>query len=128
MSRPGRVVSTVVALHLVLHVAHGLVHEMIPVRIAAWQTAFVLGVIFVLPVVGLALILRERVRSGALLLVVAAAGSLAFEVGFHFLLDNPDHVGAVAAGSTAFASTAVLTALADGLLLVVGLWAYRRSR
>lgn len=120
--------TTVVALYLLLHAAHGVVHEVIPVRIAAWQTGFVVGVIFLLPVVALLLIHQGRRRLGAGALVVAGVAALAFEATFHFVIETPDHVHAVADGDIAFVTTAVLTAIADVLLILVGTWLYRRSR
>lgn len=128
MTRSVRVGTAVVALYLLLHAAHGVVHEVIPVRIAAWQTGFVVGVIFLLPVVALLLIHQGRRRLGPGALVVAGVAALAFEATFHFVIENPDHVHAVADGDIAFVTTAVLAAIADVLLLLVGTWLYSRSR
>lgn len=126
-SRAALVTTTVVALHLLLHAAHGAVHEVIPVRIAAWQTGFVVGVIFLLPVVALACIHQGRRRLGAGALVGAGIAALGFEGTFHFLVENPDHVHAVADGNSAFVGTTGLAAVADVLLVLAGVWFYRRS-
>lgn len=122
LGRPAWIGLAAIAVHLLVHLAHGLVHELVPVRIAAWQTAVVALVVFAAPVGAAYGLLSGRRALAAGALVTAGLGSLAFEVPFHFLLSNPDHVHAVAAGSNAFATTAVLGALTDVFLVAVGAW------
>lgn len=127
-NRLAGVTTAAVAVHLLAHAAHGVVHELIPVRIAAWQTAFVVVAMFVLPTVALGTVVRGRRRLGAVLLLVSGVASLLFEVVFHFVVENPDHVGSVSRGAVAFAGTAVVTGATDLLLIVLAAWLYRRSR
>lgn len=59
-----RVTITVAAMgvHLLAHLAHGIVHGLIPVWLIPVQLAVVVGVVFLGPLVGVGLLLRDYRR------------------------------------------------------------------
>jgi hypothetical protein len=117
-----------VGVNLALSVGHGAAHVAVPVPTAPWQLAVVGFGVVLAPVAGLLVVRRGRVRAGAALVAAGGAAALALEVPWHFLLANPDHV-AHAGGGLAFASTALLSAAADLLVVAVaaGRW-WRETR
>lgn len=119
-----------VAVHLLLTGTHAAAHLSIPVPIPGWQAVYAASVLIGLPAVGAALVARGRVRTGALLVLVAGLAALGFEGPLHFLIDTPDHVSNVADGAGLFAATAVLTTASDALLVVAGgaaAWRHRQG-
>lgn len=120
------VLLAVLGAHLAAGVAHGSTHAAVPVPLSAWQTAVVAGTTFVGPVAGVLLDRREH-PLGLPLFVASMAGALAFGGVFHFLVENPDHVGAIPAGrwQLPFGASAVAVAVTDGLGVVVGAWYWR---
>ncbi|UPV74281.1 hypothetical protein M0R89_17305 [Halorussus limi] len=124
MVRKLAVATLTVVLHLAANAAHGVPHAAIPVPLAAWQRAFVFGVVALAPLVALGFLWRGQSRAGAGLLAVSMAASLAFGLYFHFGAPNPDHVDAVRAGPwrSPFRTTAVLVAAIDAVGALVGLW------
>lgn len=122
MERHVKLAAAVVGLHTVVNAVHGLPHAAIPVALAGWQWAFVVGVVFLGPLAALWLGWRGRSASGWVLLAASLAASLAFGVSFHFAVPNPDHVHAVSAGTWrgSFAVTAVLAAVVDAVGVLAG--------
>jgi len=123
-----RLLVAALGVHLLFTVVHGLAHAGIPVPVRDWQNAFAVGVILVAPLVAAGLVLSGRGRVGAALAFLSGFAALAFEGLFHFVVANPDHVGAVEAGQTVFAATAILTVGGDLLLVVVAGWCLWRWR
>jgi uncharacterized membrane protein len=108
--------------HLAITMAHGAAHQSAHVPIARWAELFVLIVIVVGPIVGLALSI-PRPRAGTALVAAAMAGSLVFGLVNHFLIVSPDHVQEVAAASRPlFATTAVLLVVSEAAGAVLALW------
>jgi hypothetical protein len=100
-----------VVVHLLVNFAHGAAHNALRIDAPPGSLPFVVIVIFILPVVGFAILLRNR-RAGVLVVAVA---SLVFGVAYHFVIDSPDrydHVGSGAWAST-FLTTAVLLAIIE---------------
>lgn len=130
MTRRRRVAVLAVGVHAVASAAHGVPHAAIPVPLAAWQWAFVFGVVVFAPLAALGLLWRGATTVGAALLAASMAASLAFGVYFHFAVPNPDHVHAVRAGPwrSSFRATALAVALADAAGVVVGVGLASGSR
>ncbi|MFC4450285.1 hypothetical protein [Halorussus aquaticus] len=124
MAGKTRVAALALGVHVVANLAHGVPHLAAPVPLAPWQSAFVVGVVLLAPLVGFQLLRRGRPRGGAWLFAVSMAASLAFGLTFHFGVPNPDHVDAVAAGPwhRPFGTTATLVAVTDAVGVLVGLW------
>lgn len=113
----------VVLAHFVIVMLHGSAHTQLKVDLAPWQTAFVLIVIVVAPVLAGISILTRFSRFGFVLLAAAMGGALVFGVYFHFLAISPDHVSHLPAGDAqgTFRLTALLLAITEAVGLVIGL-------
>lgn len=114
-----------VGAHVVAAVAHGVVHETIPVHLPGWQTAIVVLAVFVGPLVGAGLVTAGRRRTGGALIAVSLTAAFGFELFAHFVVPNPDHVGAVSSHQTAFTATALLAIATDAIGILVGAWCWR---
>lgn len=129
MDRRVTVAGVAVVIHLLAGGFHGIPHAAIPVDLAAWQWAFVVGIANLAPVAGFALAWRGRLRAGGALLAVSMGAALVFGVYHHYLVANPDNVAAVPAGQWkfSFVVTAAGVALTDSIGVVAGLWLWFRS-
>jgi hypothetical protein len=112
----------IVALHLALTAGHGLAHATVPVPVTVWQGLYTGVVLFGTPVVAAVALWRGAIRTGAVLLLVAGVGALAFEGLFHFVVASPDNVAAVDHGFVLFGTTAVLSTASDTFLAATGGW------
>jgi hypothetical protein len=117
-----RVTITVAAvgIHLLAHLAHGIVHGLIPVWVTPVQLAVVVGVVFLGPLVGVGLLLRDYQRWGSVLIMLTGVAAFAVEVGWHFIVPNPDNVAHVHEAQLAFGMTAVLSVLTDSFVAIAG--------
>ena len=97
----------------------------------AWQWAYVICVIFLFPIVAAVLLWSTYRLAGAWLLFGSMAGSLVFDLTYHFLLEGPDNVSTLEPGAwlVPFRLSAVLLVAMSGLGVLVGGWAvFRLSR
>jgi hypothetical protein len=107
--------AAVVAMHLIVSIAHGSAHSRAQVLLSPAAMLFVFVVIIAGPLVGLAILWRAE-RFGAWIIAVTMAGSLLFGLVNHFVLSSPDHVAHVtAAWRPLFAATAVLLIFTEAL-------------
>jgi hypothetical protein len=120
--------AALVMVHLVVAVIHGVAHSGAHVPLSPAALAFVIVVIQIGPLVGLALT-RVQPGGGAAVVAASMAGALLFGVVNHFVLPGPDNVVRVHAEWRAlFSSTAVLLALTEAGATVVGvMMAVRRQ-
>jgi hypothetical protein len=118
---------TIVVLHALIAIPHGLAHSNLNIRMNLWQNIYILVVINALPAVAAILIGRHR-RVGFLLLLVSMAGSFLFGVFYHFIGAGPDNVASLTEHpwTHTFQVTAVLLALTEAAGFVLGLVGYRR--
>jgi len=116
-----------VGLAIALTVVHGLAHVSIPVPTPGVHAVFVLIFLFGLPLAAAGLASRNRVRTAAIVALVAGLGALAFEGVAHFLIENPDHVASVESSQGLFGGTAALSLLGDVVLVAVGAWVLWRQ-
>lgn len=115
--------AAVVIGHLLVAIAHGRAHEGASVALSPAGNAFVLIVIIVGPLVGLAWSWLLNRQAGAWIIAATMAGSLVFGVINHFVLKSGDHVSQVdAAWRGLFSSTAVLLACLETIGSGVGVW------
>lgn len=113
----------VLVAHLTAAVVHGTTHALVPVTLAAWQNAVVAATTFVGPAVGVALAWRGH-PLGVPVFAASMAGALLVGGYLHFLVENPDHVGAIPAGpwQLSFQASAVGVAVTSAIGTVVGAW------
>lgn len=120
--------AALVMAHLVVAVVHGVAHGGAHVPLSTAALAFVIVVIQIGPLVGLALT-RVQPRGGAAVVAASMAGALLFGVVNHFVLPGSDNVVQIHAEWRAlFSSTAVLLVLTEAGATVVGvMMAVRRQ-
>lgn len=121
-----RLLPGVLVLHLAAATTHGLTHGLVPVPLPAWQNVLVVATTFLGPALGVVLHRRGH-RSGLALFSVSMAAAFVLGVALHFVVDSPDHVHAVPAGTwqLPFQVTAVGVALTPALGAIVGVWSLR---
>ncbi len=127
-STTGLVWLTVLVLgHLIATFLHGAAHMGAHVATTPLQSAFILSVIEIGPVAGLALALR-RPTAGAWVIALTMAGALVFGILNHFVIPGADRVDAVSGpwrGSFA-ASAGVLAVIEAAGAAAGALYAMRR--
>jgi hypothetical protein len=105
--------TAMVLVHLAVCLVHGVAHGEAHVPLSPAQNVFVVLVILVGPLAGLALTWPAE-RFGTWLIAVTMGGSLVFGVVNHFLLAGPDHVTHVSSlWRPLFTATAVLLAATE---------------
>jgi hypothetical protein len=111
-----------ILLHLVVSFLHGLAHRGAAVTLTNFESAYVLIVITVAPLMaGLLLWTRWR-KAGALLLVASMLGSFGFGAWFHFVAAGSDNVAEVhGPWHLTFMWTAVALAALELLGVLTGL-------
>ena len=121
--------AAVVLAHFAVVMLHGAAHTQLKVELATWQTAFVLMVIVVAPLLAAILIWTRFSRFGFGLLSLAMGGALVFGVYFHYLTISPDHVSHLPPGDAqgTFRLTALLLAITEAVGLVIGVVYSRRA-
>jgi hypothetical protein len=112
---------TIVVLHFVVSLIHGLAHSSMHIDMKLWQNVYILTVITALPWVSGYLLWRRK-RGGFFFLFLSMSGALAFGCYYHFIAagaDNMNSLGSHAWAST-FQVTAVLLALTETGGVVTG--------
>lgn len=120
VSGPEAWVLGAVGFNLLASVGHGVAHGVAVVPVPWWTLAAVLCGVFVGPLVGVWLLFRERYWVGAWLVLVATLVGAVGETLAHFVVQNPDHVSAVA--HAGFAPTAALSTAGTVLAAVAAAW------
>jgi len=92
VNRSAAYATTIVLVHLLLNIAHGLAHRERHVGLALPGSIFVVVVVLILPLVAMWLLWTAQKRLGLILLLFSMFGSLLFGVYHHFLAISPDHV------------------------------------
>ena len=126
--RGGAILWGVLVVALATNLIHGGAHVGQRVMLMPhWHWAYVIGVIFLAPILSAALLRTRYVRAGAWLLVLSMAGSFVFDVAYHFLVPGPDNVSTLLPGgwTLAFQVSAILVALASGFGFLIGVRALR---
>jgi hypothetical protein len=122
-------VTIVVLAHLVVNLLHGNAHTSLGVGLSSWQTAYVLSVILLAPLLALVLSFTRYARAGLWLLLLSMLGSLIFGFLYHYIIISPDHVSHLPAGDARglFRMTAVLLLITEALGVVVAALALHQS-
>jgi hypothetical protein len=110
----------IVGAHLLITMLHGAAHQGAQVLLTPAGTMFVLFVIVIGPLAGVAVSIRWR-RAGGWIVTATMAGALVFGFVNHFVIASPDHVDHVAgAWRPLFATTAWLLMLTEAAGVVIG--------
>jgi hypothetical protein len=108
-----RWLTVVVLLHLTVSIIHGSAHTGAHVALSQAGNLFVLIVILIGPLIGLALTWSAR-RIGSWIIAITMAGSFVFGVVNHFLIAGDDHVLHVdPQWRTLFAASAIILAVIE---------------
>jgi hypothetical protein len=120
----------IVLIHFVVLLWHGIAHILIPVPLSALQTVFVMFVILLMPLVGVALLRNNRRRTAAWLITLSMLGALLFGFINHFIRASSDYVLEVPANTWrhGFVTSAALLAVTETIGTVVGAAAVFRWR
>ncbi|MEM7469412.1 MAG: hypothetical protein AAF387_21380 [Pseudomonadota bacterium] len=117
-------VTILVLLHHGIAYHHGAQHTLLAIDMAAWQNAFINGVILVLPLLGVVMLWTPWRRAGAVAVIVGMLGALIFGVVHHYMLVSPDHISHLPAAEghvhAAFIWTAGAIAMLEG---IAAMWA-----
>jgi hypothetical protein len=126
MNRTALAATAVVALNLVVATVHGASHGRAEVPLEPWQHAFVLVVVYALPVLAAVLYWTPLRRPAAVVLGASMLAGTVFGVYFHFGADTVDHVSHRSPGGdgTLFVVSAILLVPAGvlGTVFAAGSW------
>jgi hypothetical protein len=111
-------IASVVVLHALISLAHGLAHLLIPVPVTLLELIYIVVVIAIMPVIGAALIYTPRRQFGAWLVFVGMGGAFLFGLAQHFLLPGGDNVANMP--PTAWTGVFQVSAALLGITEVVG--------
>lgn len=114
----------ILVIHAVVSIIHKVAHLNLAIDLSTRQDIGVLIIFVLAPIVVLALLLTNRLRSGFLLLLLTMAASFAFGGMNHFVWITEDHVFHAPQGELRwlFQATAYLMALLEVVGMAVGLW------
>ena len=118
---------TVIA-HLIINLLHGRAHTALEVGLTSWQQVYVITVILLAPLVGLALSWTRYKRAGLWLLLVSMLGSLVFGACYHYIIVSNDHVSHLPPGDARgmFRITALLLLITEAAGVALAAIALRK--
>jgi hypothetical protein len=124
------VLTTVVVIHEIVVVLHGLAHQIVPVPLSLLQSLFVGIVIVLSPILAAVLLWTPFEQSGRWLFLGSMTGALLFGIYNHFVVISPDHISQVPFENWGmiFQITAFLLLLTEGIGSGVGIWAVNSIR
>ena len=119
-----RIAWLIVLLHALVSTAHGFAHYGLGINLSAFQSAYVILIISLAPLLAAALLWSRRARLGFVILMLSMAGSLVFGFYWHFVAVSPDNVFHLHNGNlqTLFRSTAALLLVSEASGFAVGVW------
>jgi hypothetical protein len=122
-------VTIAVVAHLIVVVLHGQAHTRLGVGLSNWQQLYVLSVIFVAPLLALAMSFTRFIRAGLWLLLASMLGSLIFGACYHYLIISSDHVSHLPSGDARdlFRLTAALLLVTEAFGVIVAALTLRAS-
>lgn len=123
--KPTYSITTVVVIHAIVVILHGLAHQKIPVPLSLAQSLFVSIVIVLAPIMAAALLWTPFYRIGRWLFLGSMTGALLFGLYNHFISISPDHLSQIPFGGLGilFQITAFLLLVTEGIGCGVGVWA-----
>ena len=129
MTRVKRLALVVILIHLLVVAVHGRAHRILLISLTPNQDIFVLVAFLLGPLVAALLLISRAPRTGAWLLLLSMAASLAFGAYYHFLAMGPDNIRSVSSGGWGgvFQASAVLLFLFEALGIGVGIALLRKT-
>ena len=115
--------TAMVVLAMAVNLLHAVSHSGQEVlSLQAWQLMYVVCVVFVAPIVAAVLLWTRLSLAGAWLLLASMAGSLVFDLAYHFLIEGPDNVFTLDPGAwvAPFQASSVLVVGVSGIGVFVG--------
>lgn len=127
MSQAAKCTTGIVLAHLLVSIAHGLVHRELRVGLPPSGSVFVIVVVLILPLVAMVLVWTAQKRLGLILLSLSMFASLLFGLYHHFLAVGADHVHSQPASPSgiAFVLTAYLLLITEAIGTYVGVRFFR---
>jgi hypothetical protein len=118
------IVTTVVVIHTIVVILHGLAHQTIPVPLSLLQSLFVGAVIVLAPMGAVSLLWASFDRLGHWLFFASMTGALLFGIYNHLIRLSPDHVSQISfeGWGVLFQVTALLLLVTEGIGSGVGVW------
>jgi hypothetical protein len=92
VNRSANYITTIVVVHLLVNLVHGLAHRELRVGLAPLDSIFVIVVVLIFPLIAMGLLWTAEKRLGLILLLLSMFGSLLFGLYHHFLVVSPDYV------------------------------------
>jgi hypothetical protein len=122
--------TTIVIIHAIVVVLHGLAHQKIPVPLSLLQSLFVDSVIVLTPIAAAVLLWTPFYRLGRWLFLGSMMGALLFGIYNHFVVMSPDHISQIPfeGWGVMFQMTALLLLVTEGIGCGVGIWAVNPIR
>ncbi len=116
-----KVLTITVIAHLIVNLLHGRAHTELGVGLTSWQQLYVIVVILLAPLIGLALSWTRYARAGLWLILVSMLGSLIFGACYHYIIVSNDHVSDLPPGDARgmFRVTAILLLITEALGVVL---------
>lgn len=113
----------IIVAHFLVLLAHGTAHVELEIGQSTAESVFIFIVIWAAPIISFFLLLKGRLRAGALILFFSMLGSLLFGAYKHFIEVSPDNLSYAPDGAwlLPFQITAVLLALVEIAGIVSGL-------
>jgi hypothetical protein len=132
VNRSANYITTIIVVHLLVNLVHGLAHRELRVGLAPRASIFVIVVVLIFPLIATGLLWTAKKRLGLILLSLSMFGSLLFGLYHHFLAVSPDHVHSqpASAWGTTFVVTAYLLLITETIGTYVGvhfLWIAKES-
>jgi len=114
-----------VMVHFLIALGHGKAHSQLHIGASTWQVLFIAVVIFIGPLLAMALLWTRRQKIGFVLLLATMAGSLFFGVAYHFLVSGSDSALELHSGhwESLFRMTAMWLAVTETAAVAWCVWA-----
>jgi hypothetical protein len=109
-------ITGLVAIHFAVAVWHGNAHTALAIALRPEETAFVVLVILIAPLVAAPLVWTHYVRVGVWMFFLSMVGALLFGAYHHYVVVSPDNIGHLPHGSAEAQATFIASAGALAVL------------
>jgi len=129
MSRTRVYVSAVVLAHFAINVIHGAAHQRLQIGLSPLESAFVIAVILVLPLLAMVIAWTRWKRLALIILAISMFASFLFGLYHHFIAVSADNVNSQPATSLGaiFRLTAYGLLVSEAIGCAAGLYLFRTT-